>query len=221
MPNGVRARARAETTRAILDEARRQLAEHGAAALSLRSVAREVGMVSSAVYRYVASRDELLTRLIIEAYDAVGERAEAARDPAAPPREQWRAVWRAVRTWALEHPSEYALIYGSPVPGYAAPAETIPAAGRTALVLVAIIAEHGTPPDDDGDDGDADVLEDDVLPGLPPALAIPAVAAWTQLFGTVGFEIFGQYQNVVRDREAFLDRVADEAATAVGLPAEA
>ncbi|HSK57967.1 MAG TPA: TetR/AcrR family transcriptional regulator [Actinomycetospora sp.] len=219
MPAGTRARVRAETTRAILDEARRQLAEHGAAALSLRSVAREIGMVSSAVYRYVASRDELLTRLIVEAYDAVGERAEAARDPDAPPRAQWRAVWRAVRAWALEHPAEYALVYGSPVPGYAAPAETIPAAGRVATVLVAIVAEHGSCPPGDGP---GDLLEGllvrDVLPGIPPALAVPAVAAWTQLFGTVGFEVFGQYHNVVRDREGFLDRVADTAATTLGLP---
>ena len=215
VPAGTRARLRAETTRAILDEARRQLAEQGAAALSLRSVAREVGMVSSAVYRYVASRDELLTRLIVEAYDAVGERAEAARDPDAPPRAQWRAVWRAVRAWALEHPAEYALVYGSPVPGYAAPAETIPAAGRVAMVLVAIVAEHGSCPPGDGA---GDLLERDVLPGIAPALAVPAVAAWTQLFGTVGFEVFGQYQNVVRDREGFLDRVADAAATTLGLP---
>jgi AcrR family transcriptional regulator len=217
MPPGARARARAETTRAILDEARRQLAADGAAALSLRSVAREVGMVSSAVYRYVASRDELLTMLIIEAYDAVGARAEAARDEQQSPRAQWRTVWRAVRAWAREHPAEYALVYGSPVPGYAAPAETIPAAGRVGLVLAAIVAEHADP-------GAAAawpaVLVDDVLPDVPPALAVPAVVAWTQLFGTVGFELFGQYENVVVDREAYLDAVADAAATSVGLPVE-
>lgn len=217
MPPGARARARAETTRAILDEARRQLAEQGAAALSLRSVAREVGMVSSAVYRYVASRDELLTRLIVEAYDAVGERAEAARDAGETPRTQWRAVWRAVRAWAHAHPAEYGLIYGSPVPGYAAPAETIPAAGRVGTVLAAIVAEHGDPTT--AADRPA-VLHGDVLPGVPPALAVPAVAAWTQLFGTVGFEVFGQYENVVDDREAFFDAVADAAATSVGLPAD-
>ncbi|MFC5140266.1 TetR/AcrR family transcriptional regulator [Actinomycetospora rhizophila] len=214
MPPGARARARAETSRAILDEARRQLAEQGAAALSLRSVAREVGMVSSAVYRYVASRDDLLTRLIIEAYDAVGERAEAARDPGASPRVQWRAVWRAVRTWALEHPAEYALIYGSPVPGYAAPAETIPAAGRVGLVLAAIVVEHGDP---GAATGWPEVLRPDVLPGVPPALAVPAVVAWTQLYGTVGFELFGQYENVVVDRDAYFDAVADAAAASVGL----
>lgn len=215
MPPGTRARARAETTRAILDEARRQLADQGAAALSLRSVAREVGMVSSAVYRYVASRDELLTRLIVEAYDAVGERAEAARDPQAPPREQWRAVWRAVRAWAHEHPAEYALIYGSPVPGYAAPAETIPAAGRVGVVLAGIVAAHA----DAGQAGTwPAAVQDDVLPEVPRALVVPAVAAWTQLYGTVGFELFGQYENVVVDRDAYFDAVADAAATSVGLP---
>jgi AcrR family transcriptional regulator len=215
MPPGTRARVRAETTRAILDEARRQLAEHGAAALSLRSVAREVGMVSSAVYRYVASRDELLTRLIVEAYDALGERAEDARDPTDAPRAQWVAVWRAVRAWAHEHPAEYGLIYGTPVPGYAAPAETIPAAGRVGTVLGAIIAEHA---DGAGAGAWPAVVVDDVLPEVPRPLVVPAVAAWTQLYGTVSFELFGQYEQVITDRSAFLDAVADAAATSVGLP---
>lgn len=209
-----RARARAETTRAILDEARRQLAEHGAAGLSLRSVAREVGMVSSAVYRYVANRDDLLTTLIVEAYDAMGAAAEAARDPEDPPRVQWRAVWRAVRGWAHAHPAEFALIHGSPVPGYAAPPETIAAAARLGSVLVAIVVDHGG-----GVDGPRGLVVDDVLPGLDPGTAPAAVAAWTQLVGTVAFELFGQYENVVVDRAAYLDHVADVAATSVGLPA--
>ena len=107
-----RERARVETTRAILDEARRQLAEHGATGLSLRSVAREVGMVSSAVYRYVPSRDDLLTALIIEAYDAVGQAAEEA-DVGTTGQERWVSVWRAVRRWEpssstgfVPHPGE-------------------------------------------------------------------------------------------------------------------
>ncbi|GLZ45060.1 TetR family transcriptional regulator [Actinomycetospora sp. NBRC 106375] len=216
MPPGARARARAETSRAILDEARRQLAREGAAALSLRSVAREVGMVSSAVYRYVASRDELLTRLIVEAYDAIGEAAEGARDDGAGPRAQWRAVWRAVRAWAHEHPAEYGLIYGTPVPGYAAPTETIPAAGRVGVVLAGIVVAHGDP---GAVGGWPSVVRDDVLPELARPVVVPAVVAWTQLFGTVGFELFGQYENVVTDRDAYFDAVADAAATSVGLPA--
>ncbi len=75
---GARARARIEVTAAIKEEARRQLAAEGAAKLSLRAVARELGMVSSALYRYFPSRDDLLTALIIDAYDSLGESAEAA-----------------------------------------------------------------------------------------------------------------------------------------------
>src|SRR5215207_3373039 len=99
-----RERVRAEITAEITDAARRQLAEVGAAALSLRAVARELGMASSAVYRYFPSRDELLTRLIIDGYDALGAVAEHADDPAAPPEERWLSVCRATRAWALAHP---------------------------------------------------------------------------------------------------------------------
>src|SRR5215212_10452622 len=125
---GVRARVRAELTREIAEVARQHLASDGAAALSLRAVARELGMASSAVYRYFPSRDDLLTRLIIDGYDDLGAEAEGADDPAAPPLERWLSVCRAVRTWALAHPHEYALLYGSPVPGYRAPTDTVPAA---------------------------------------------------------------------------------------------
>jgi AcrR family transcriptional regulator len=213
-----RERARAHTTEAILAAARTQLAEVGAAALSLRAVAREVGMVSSAVYRYFPSRDELLTALILEAYDAVGEAAETAHEAAgAGPRDRWIAVWRGVRTWAQAHPAQYALIYGSPVPGYVAPADTLPAAGRVGVVLGRIATE-----------GHIEVDQEDVTAsvgpdvaeglGIDPRLAPAAVSAWTLLFGTVGFELFGQYQNVVVDRETFFDHVAGLAASSVGLP---
>src|SRR3954471_6501176 len=114
---GARERARIEVTAAIKDEARRRLAAEGAAKLSLRAVARELGMVSSALYRYFASRDDLLTALIVDAYDAVGaaaERAEAATDRA-DLLGRWLATARAVRAWTLANPHEYALIYGSPV----------------------------------------------------------------------------------------------------------
>ena len=140
MPSA-RERVRAELTAEITDAARRQLAEVGAAALSLRAVAREVGMVSSAVYRYFPSRDDLLTRLIIDGYDDLGVAAEAEDDPTAAPAERWLAVCRAVRAWALTHPHEYALLYGSPVPGYSAPVDTVPAASRVGIVLGRILGD--------------------------------------------------------------------------------
>ena len=132
-----RERVRAELTREITDTARRHLATEGAAGLSLRAVAREMGMVSSAIYRYFPSRDDLLTALIIDGYNAIGaavEKADGAcrRDDYAG---RWLAASRAVRTWALAHPHEYALVYGSPVPGYQAPQQTIGPASRVAAVL--------------------------------------------------------------------------------------
>src|SRR6185437_16774203 len=119
-----RERARAQLTREIKEEARRQLAAGGAQQLSLRAVARELGMVSSALYRYFPSRDELLTALIIDAYDALAAAAEAASAEPPDARGRWRAACGAVRNWARAHPHEYALIYGSPVPGYQAPQAT-------------------------------------------------------------------------------------------------
>src|SRR6476620_6445495 len=160
-----RERVRAEVTAEITDAARRQLAEVGAAALSLRAVAREVGMVSSAVYRYFPSRDDLLTRLIIDGYDDLGAAAEAADVPAASPAERWSVVCRAVRGWALTHPHEYALLYGSPVPGSRAPADTVPAASRVGVVLGRILGEaahSGLLPDGSGE-RDAGLISEDAV----------------------------------------------------------
>jgi AcrR family transcriptional regulator len=123
--------------------ARQHLATDGAN-LSLRAVTRDMGMVSSALYRYFASRDELLTALIMDAYNDLGDQVAAA-DAGIKDRSRLRARWlestRAVRRWALANPAEYALIYGSPVPGYAAPAETIAAAARTPALLARILTD--------------------------------------------------------------------------------
>ena len=136
-PLGARARARIELTAEIKDTARRHLAQDGAQGLSLRAVARDLGMASSAIYRYFPSRDELLTALIIDAYDAIGATAERADAKAVsedrPAGLRWLLVCRAVRRWALRHPHEFALVYGSPVVGYAAPLDTVEPATRIAV----------------------------------------------------------------------------------------
>ena len=127
-----RERVRAELTREITEVARRQLATEGAGQLSLRAVAKDMGMVSSAIYRYFPSRDDLLTALIVDGYNAIGEVAEQA-DAGCPGGDypgRWLAVSRAIRDWALRNPHEYALVYGSPVPGYQAPQQTIGPAAR-------------------------------------------------------------------------------------------
>src|SRR5690606_23753086 len=90
----------------------------------------EVGMVSSAVYRYFPTREALLTAMIIESYGHLAERLAAVR--ATRPGRRWEALGRALREWAHEVPHEFQLIYGTPIPGYVAPTETIPAAEAVA-----------------------------------------------------------------------------------------
>ena len=200
-----RQRVRAELTGEINQTARRQLATEGAAALSLRAVARELGMVSSAVYRYFPSRDDLLTALIIDAYDAVGaavERADARRR-----RDDVRPLAgraRAVRDWALAHPHEYALIYGSPVPGYAAP-EHVEPASRVAAVLVTMVrdAQAGGLLDPPGlcPPPPGSCTRTRPAGGAPSCRDPDDVAARArdlgEVFGMVSFELFGQFEKVV------------------------
>ena len=220
-----RERVRAELTAEITDAARRQLADVGAAALSLRAVARDVGMVSSAVYRYFPSRDDLLTRLIIDGYDDLGAAAEAADVPTAGPIERWLAVCRAVRAWALAHPHEYALLYGSPVPGYQAPKDTVPAASRVGVVLGRILGDAavaGVLPAAAGE-RDAGLVSDDAVavlggghPAIDETVRVRALLAWSALFGTISFELFGHFVGSVEDGDRYFDRVATDLARLIG-----
>ncbi|MGW6467142.1 TetR/AcrR family transcriptional regulator [Streptomyces rubiginosohelvolus] len=224
---GARERARIEVTAAIKDEARKQLAEEGAPKLSLRAVARELGMVSSALYRYFPSRDDLLTALIVDAFDAIGAAAEqSVAEQAAgevPPAERWVAASCAVREWALAHPHEYALIYGSPVPGYIAPMDTVGPAARVGLVLIDIVrgayraGDLTLPPLADELRADAERMAADFAEGVPPESVAALVAAWAQLFGLISFELFGQFNRVVEEREALFRQTAGELARSVGL----
>jgi AcrR family transcriptional regulator len=226
-----RERVRAELIREITEIARRQLATEGAAGLSLRAIAREMGMVSSAIYRYFPSRDDLLTTLIIDGFNAIGAVVEKAE--AACPRNdypgRWLAGCQAVRDWALAHPHEYALVYGSPVPGYQAPEQTIGPASRSAAVFGKIVSDAyrdgamaepvGRPPVPGSFAPDAARLRDTVLAGVPDDVAARTLAAWAGLFGLVSFELFGQFENVVTDRDAFFSYAASELGRFIGLPA--
>jgi AcrR family transcriptional regulator len=234
----IRARVRAEMTAEIKAVARRHLASDGAN-LSLRAVTKDMGMVSSAIYRYFKSRDDLLTALILDAYNALGgavEAADAAIADRSQLRERWLAATGAVRHWALANPAEYALIYGSPVPGYAAPQETIAAFARTPLVLVRILADGhaaGAVPSaglgpmtqealaallTDAVRADLTRTRDDIAPGLPTELVLVAVTGWIQLFGAISFELFGKFNNMINARDEFFDQQMELMADLAGLP---
>jgi len=224
-PTTARARARAELTAEITDLARAQLATVGAAGLSLRAVARELGMASSAMYRYFPSRDDLLTRLIIDGYEALGAAAEQADDPADAPQQRWLAVCRAVRTWARAHPHEYALLYGSPVPGYSAPQDTVPAAVRVAVVLGRVLADAARagalPPAAGVSTGTVTAELTEALGGEHPALddrvRARTLLAWSGLFGAISFELFGHFVGSVTDADAFFDDAMTDLAALIGL----
>jgi AcrR family transcriptional regulator len=214
----LRARVRAEMIEDIKETARRHLATDGAN-LSLRAVARDLGMVSSAVYRYFPSRDELLTALIIEAYDSLGDAADRAESavPRADLRGRWMATCRAIRDWSLERPHEYALTYGSPVPGYAAPQDTIGPAARPVLLLMSLLrdgVERGVlqadpsvriPRSSRADLRRVTEFAQLTQSALPPDVLARGMSAWTELFGHISFELFGRLQNTIEDYDAFFD----------------
>lgn len=227
-PRTARERARAELTRDITDIARRQLATEGAGGLSLRAIAREMGMVSSAIHRYFPTKDDLLTALIVDGYNAVGEaveRAEAACDRT-DFTGRWLAVCRAVRDWAVAHPHEYALLYGSPVPGYAAPQDTVDPAIRDTAVMGRVISEahragalapSADPQPPAAFAADAEAVRQ-LIPDVPDSVVARSITAWTALFGWVSFEVFGQFTNAINDRSTAFDLHVRGLAGYLGLP---
>ena len=212
---GIRETARRLHIQAIVEAAEEQLATAGAAGLSLRAIARKLGMASSAIYRYFSGADALLTELIVRAYTDLGEAAEAAAVSVSGEEAKFMQACHACRAWALERPHRYALIYGSPVPSYAAPVMTVEPAARVGLLLLGIVARgvrgEGSAEYRNGGQP-AQLMESDVIQrsaeaGLPPDLLPEAVNAWTHLFGMISFELFGHYNNVVADRRSYFDRM--------------
>lgn len=200
------------------------IAEKGAPALSLREVAREMGLVSSAIYRYFPTRDDLLTALIVDAYNDLGAFAEraAARVPNDEPRRRLHAAASAIRKWAKSNPNEYALLYGSPVPGYEAPPFTVEPAARVALVLGSIVVDawqRSNLRTEDDESAMKGVLEtralDEVMPGVPEAVRALSLMVWSQIFGCISFELFGHFVGTVRNANRFFVIVVDEAANLV------
>ena len=227
-PRTARERARAELTREIKELALRQLAETGAGDLSLRAIARELGLVSSALYRYFSSRDHLLTALIIDAYADLADALSAA--DAGLPRERFRERWvlaaTTMRGWARTEPHRFALIYGSPVPGYRAPADTVAPAERVMTAVAGIVEDAAAAGAYQGRDlpaveGDlADQLDRvRALLGeqIPPAVLARLVSAFAQTVGLVNLELAGHFVGGFEPADALFQHAAEDLADWLGL----
>ncbi len=218
-----RARVRAEVTQELLAIARRQLAKDGSSELSLRAVAREAGLVSSAIYRYFPSRDDLLTALIVQGYEDLATAIETAE--AAVKRAdllgRWRSASRAIRTWAIANPHDYALLYGTPVPGYKAPPDTIAPVVRSSQVFLRILEEGQAndrlpkPKALPANVRAAVALDESGTLNIAGSHLANGILAWSAIFGLVSFELFGHFHNVIHDYEAYFNFEIDRLAEAV------
>ena len=214
---GKRQESRERIEGEIIAIGRRHLVTEGAAGLSVRAIARDLGMVSSAVYRYVASRDDLLTLLLIDAYTELADAVDRAhRSTPGAWSEQVLAIARAARQWAVDQPACWALLYGSPVPGYHAPAErTVGPGTRVVGALFGAVASGI----DAGDipaasiqvpqsmSTDLDAVRAEFAFTGDDATVLKCFLLWAALVGAISLEVFGQYgADTLTDPAAVFDQ---------------
>jgi AcrR family transcriptional regulator len=200
----------------IKQAAREQMAQHGTAGISLRGIARELGITAPAIYNYYPRLDDLITALIVDAFTALADAIESAEAAVASESYGARilASCLAYREWAIEHPVDFQLIYGNPIPGYEAPADiTVPLARRPfdglyRLFLEAyqtgeltIPPEYASVPPTVATHFAAVVPSED--DAFPDALLCLLMSGWARIHGMVMLELFGHIGPVVGDTAAF------------------
>jgi AcrR family transcriptional regulator len=203
-PLTLRQRRRAVATREIVDAAERHITEHGPAALSLRAVARSLGMSVQALYHYFPNRNALVTVLIAKAYDdladAVRTAADTAPDDPAVPR--FVTAAEGYRRWAIAHPELFQLLYGTPLRDYAAPAEgpTTRAMRRMSEVFQHVLFDGFTEAQLAAADtrtlspplrAHLEALPPDGASALPAPATVLMLSGWGHMHGLVVLEVFG------------------------------
>jgi AcrR family transcriptional regulator len=194
---------------AIKETAWKQIAKYGAPAISLRAIARELGITAPAIYNYFPDRDALVTALIVDAFVSLGDAQIEAI--AAVPQDDYalrlRALGLSYREWAVAYPERYQLIFGTPIAGYVAPAEiTMPAAARSLALLVGVLSEAYTA-------GKLQAEVGELSPQLQamfaawqqargpaePCVLFLALSIWGQVHGLVSLEIGQQFPPFITD----------------------
>jgi AcrR family transcriptional regulator len=227
-----RERLRTATLAEIKDVARRLLVTGGPGAVSLRAIAREMGMTPAALYRYYPSLEELVAGVCADLYDECREHLERARD-ACPPDDtgaQVYAVCRAFRRWSIEHQAEFGLMFGSPVAdigGEHDKREPHLAAMRFALVFATLFAQlwakapFPIPADDEIDPTLRVQLESyigELGTSLPAGAAQLFLSCWIRLYGMVALEVFGHLHFALTEPEPMFEAELRMATRQLGLP---
>lgn len=228
-----RERQRAATLAEIRTEARQLLVEGGQAAVSLRAVARQMGLTPAALYRYVDSHEELMQLLSVDIHDDLTAALEASRDEEAarPAGERLLSVSRQFRRWALDHPTEFGLVFANPMHAvWEQPGSALEAAGQRmgnvfAQLFVELVAS-GQLPVPSVEDVDPALLaavlaSNDQHLGekgeLPPTVLVRFVQCWTRLYGCVALEVSGQLHWAMNDTAAMFELTLRECADLLGV----
>ncbi len=234
-----RERVRAATVQEIKDVARQQLVALGPGAVSLRAIAREMGMTAPALYRYFPSFDHLVRALVTDMYSEACDVMAAARDrdtgPDATPTRRLIAATQAFRTWAVEHRAEFGLIFGSPTPSPAAGVQASstlpgsPAASFSAIGGAGIVIDlfeqmwrqrpYAVPAPDDTSPALLEQLatyREATRTALPATALYIAMSTWLRILGLVSLEVFGHVPFASRDGAAFFSQQLREIIASLG-----
>lgn len=204
-----RDRMRAATIAEIKQAALDQLA--GAGALSIRGIARAIGMSPAGLYRYYEGLDALITELIADAYNDLADTVETATSSPGNVRDRFGAGMLAYRRWCVENPNRFLLIFGTPIPGYAAPAggATVEANRRIGNAFFSLALEGWA--DDqirlpragrEPEPGEVEFARA-LSPDFPPDLIAPFLGTWAHFHGMVTLEILNQLDWIYPDPEIF------------------
>jgi len=215
-----RERLRAETVTEIKDAARRLLVAGGPTAISLRAIARDLGMTAPALYRYFTSLDALILAIVTDLFeDLRAAVADAGTDHGdEPPLARVGHMARAFRRWSLDRPAEFALMFGSPVPGVTPLAgqrgPLNDAGARFGETFFTVLGEHYArhPFGGEAPDLPEPALRELFKPYLetfgdrfPLPVIYLFVAAWTRLYGIVAMEVFGHLRWAMTDVEPLFE----------------
>ena len=227
-----RDRVRAETTAEIKQTARKILVEQGPEAVTLRAIAREMGMTAPALYRYFGSHEDLIQHVVGDIFNEIGAGIEAAIDGAGSAggglTEKMIAACREFRRWGLDHKAEFGMLFGTPLPTLETAHDDLVAecAGKFSGVFFALFYELWTmqpfpiPRDDEIDPGLRAQLaryQDGLDVELPLGAALTFLRCWVRLYGTVSLEVFGHLHFALEDAEPMFEITLAELATLVNL----